>query len=444
MSCLGENTELLFNSMQQLIDAGIELSNEMDILEISSKQKIALNNLKREFDYNIDLIKLHLHLSDARLADFDFYSTFKCEFIDAKSQCIRFSVQEGLNEPRYDLTDDEFVDAYTIKGCLPIMGLVPFQIASNVKKYMPNDLECEINIRKLPSDSYITITNYGPKIKESDLAQILDSGGRGHDSVFVAGMGLGLKQIQNIIKLHNSWLGSTFYATSSNDGFQLNGIEYTKFTIKLRFLNEPNLTLYDNHINEIKQSPTIIIHNLFGITNKLRILSNSTLLRQISNKFRIYLQYLIDVMRQYLYAINSQQLTTSIIGNDCRISMQSVIDNSIRDLRDYVYADKNIILNICKNQTLAPIEASSGFYSFVVGLLSLIFEKLPSYRDMNVTYDGDRNCNLITISSVDCNFLKLFEVQNDVDNNRILFYKDLIQYWGGKIIIKENRVQLFI
>lgn len=261
-------------------------------------------------------------------------------------------------------------------------------------------------------------------------------------------MGLGLQQIQDIIKRHSSWLGSTFYATSSNDGFQLNGIKYTKFTIKLGFLNEPNLTLYDNHINGINQSPIFIIHNLFGITNKLLVLSERPLLRQISNNFRIHLQYLLDIMRQCLYAMNGRQLTASIIGNHCRISMQSVVDNSIRNLIDNVYADKSITLDIRKNQTLTNIEASSSFYSFVVGMFSLILNELPSKGVLNVIYDGGRDCNLITIDSLDCDFLKLFEVQNscmsNINNNRILLYKDLIQYWGGKIITEEKTIRLYI
>ena len=480
---MGKIEDILKKIFEEMECLHSSCANFIDILKseyasCQGKDKDLINLVNKTVSL-LNYIELHQNLNDTRLTKLDFYSALVHNFSSNKNmrKSLVFKVQEGFDgKLKRNLSVEELRHYFTINNCLPMMALVPLQLASNARKYMPADTECEVQLLKTKRTNFITIKNVGPYNNVKELLKIIEEGGRGENSSQVCGMGIGLKQVKDIMDIHKAWLGTEFSVSSGENVFKLNGIPHSHFIVNLCYNSESsNLTdnaTLANYTDWNEDLPMIIIHNMFGLTyglqeiiqESLKYLKKSesrlrvNLLRMIMNKF-------VDVLRQYLYAIslNNGELEENedtgeyideeinegsrfTLGNPCDISLHKVSTYTLNNLLCTLYKDKNITCDIQTNQTLSNIVASSAFYSFIVGFLSLILDNVPKNGHLDVTLESDSEDNQIEIYCEQYNLCNFINNNNlsFVTQNRISMYRYMVEKWNGHINCNNNKIILVL
>ncbi len=266
------------------------------------------------------------------------------------------------------------------------------------------------------------------------------------------------------MEIHKPWLNTAFSVSSSDKSFSFNGIPHSTFSVNFCFQNESNsydTSIINSKFSEWKEDiPIIIVHNMFGLTTNIQeILKESfTLMKNncksdippIIASMKLQINRFLDVLRQYVYADflveENTELIFDVLGNKCAISLQNVIELTLNNLINTLYKDKNINCNYIVFQKLKNIDASSGFYSFIVGFLSLIIERIPEGDTLEITIEGGLNDNQIQIKNEQCDFISLFSTDNKpfYIKNRISMYKRMLKAWGGGMICSHNSVKLLI
>ncbi len=152
-----EILSVIFEEMEHMCSACKELINDLETINVYDEQKRNVRNgIICKIRNYINFINLHQNLYNVKLIKIDFYSVLNNFFPKNKNKkTIRFVVQEGFDGiEKKDLTKEELSQYFTINNCLPLMELVPFQIAINARKYMPPETECIVKLLKTKTKSY--------------------------------------------------------------------------------------------------------------------------------------------------------------------------------------------------------------------------------------------------------------------------------------------------
>lgn len=484
--------DVLFDGMKSLYEECANVKEYMKELSVPSNELNSFQRKSSELDDCMSLIRVHQELKNSRLQEIDFYSKFKKHFYkDKANKEVRFIVINGLENEEDELDDNELLKRYIIadnkdieekpdkdieeekrkqfiiKNCLPVMELVPIQFASNARKYMPPGTIVTVTLRKTAKRNFITVSNLGPRSEQDEMNTILDEGGRGKNTSAVRGMGLGLKQVKEIMNMHKEWLDTAFSVSYSEENFNLENVPYSMFTVKFSFLNGENEQKINTEFLQWNESlwsndmPIVIVHNMFTVAYDLRKLCEDKLMSlklsedNDKDEWKWNLAKLImairrfdDILRQYLYKeyLNSDdELLDDIMGNECSVSLHKVVDRTFKNLVDTFYSHKNIKYDIQVNQPLKSIKAHSCFYSFISGVFSLLLDSAPKNSFFEITYDGERNDNHITIICEDCDIRSIFNEKaetSELIQNRIAMYMEMISEWNGAFVIRDHALKI--
>ncbi len=483
--------DVLFDEMHFLYKKCSDLREYMKSLSVPSKELNSLYKKIGELDDCMSLIRVHQELKNTSLQEVDFYSKFKKHFYkDKANKEVRFIVIDGLENEEDDLNDAELLKRYviennssvadkldkeeeeelkkqfTIKNCLPVMELVPIQFASNARKYMPPGTIVTVTLRKTEKRNFITVSNLGPRSEQDEMNKILEEGGRGKNTSIVRGMGLGLKQVKEILNMHRDWLDTAFDVDQNENDFLYENIHYSMFTVKFTYLNGENEQSINTDYLDWNEDfwnddiPIVIVHNMFTVSYDLRKLCENKLIslklsedndkeewKLILEELRMVIRRFDDTLRQCLYKVyleqNDDELVDAIMGNECSVSLHKVVYRTFESLVNTLYSNKNIDYDPQVNEALKSIDAHSCFYSFIYGVFSLILERAPKGSFFEITYEGGRKDNQITIKCEQCNFKGIFyESASELIKNRVHMYKDMLAEWNGAFIIQEHALKI--
>lgn len=483
--------DVLFDEMRLLYKKCSDLREYMKSLSVPSSELNSLYNKIGELDNCMSLIRVHQELKNTSLQEVDFYSKFKKHFYrDKSNKEVRFIVIDGLENEEDGLDDaellkryvieenkdvivkpdkdveDELKKQFTIKNCLPVMELVPIQFASNARKYMPPGTIVTVTLRKTKKRNFITVSNLGPRSEQDEMNKILEEGGRGKNTLTVRGMGLGLKQVKEILNMHRDWLDTAFDVYQNENDFLYENIHYSMFTVKFTYLNGENEQSINTDYVQWNEDlwtddmPIVIVHNMFTVSYDLRRLCENKLMRlRLSNnndieewklaleELRMVIRRFDDTLRQCLYKVyleqNDDEFVDAIMGNECSVSLHKIVDRSFKSLVKTLYSNKKFLYDIQVNEALKSISAHSCFYSFIYGVFSLILDCAPKGSFFEITYDGGRNDNQITIKCEQCDFKSVFyENASELSRNRVQMYSDMLAEWDGAFFIQDHALKI--
>lgn len=396
------------------------LINNMFIYSIKDKdgnsEAIDLLELLQEISSQLEL---HLKLNDTQITSVDFYTPFQSQF-DLKSynKGVEYFIQDGFENAPKRITDiDTLKHEFLIKNCMISMGLVPINLASNAKKYMPEDTKVNVVLLKTSKRNIITITNLAPKNDEKNLDKLIEEGYRGHNSSEMTGMGLGLSQIKNIVEMHQTLIDSTIdIAQSDKIEATVNDINYTWFSVTITYLRDvSNQEVNHSHDDFINRLPLIIAHNmvdiianLFVVTDKLPKLwfkdrtdpIKSAYKKQIQ-KFKLTIERMQECIKLYLYIRNNYS-TKYLQGNKCSIAIGKFFKEELNNLMMHQYCNKSIVLDTTDDSSSKLVETYSAVYPMLYGLCDLILSKSTKGTDFHVEIDDFG----VTMSSDNFNFEK--------------------------------------
>ena len=167
------------------------------------------------------------------------------------------------------------------------------------------------------------------------------------------------------------------------------------------------------------------------------------------SKLRLVITRFDDTLRQCLFKVyldkNDDDLVDAILGYPCSVSMQKVVDGTFKNLIRTLYSYKNIQYDIQVNEALKRIDAHSCFYSFIYGVFSLILDSAPKNSFFEITYDGGRRDNQITVKCEQCNFKRVFDNnQSELIENRISMYKNMVSEWNGAFIVQNQSFKILL
>jgi hypothetical protein len=117
-----------------------------------------------------------------------------------------------------------------------IFDLIPFVIMENAIKYSPKGQVVQIEFDEISTKSLqVAVTSTGPTSSKLEIAEIFEKKSRGYNASLMDGTGggYGLYFAKKICDMH----GVEIEAQSKPCDFQLNGIDYSEFTIKLNISN---------------------------------------------------------------------------------------------------------------------------------------------------------------------------------------------------------------
>lgn len=452
--------QLLFRELAFFQAKCEEVRNHLTkLIRCNSTTPNEISDGLKELETIISNIDLHRHLDNCELTDVNFYSGFMSCFLSKRDrEHVKFSFQEGLDGPvQTDLSDQDLRKILTIHNCLPLMNLVPFQLASNARKYSAGS-DISVKVIMTPTKVFIDVINQGPYIPSGELKAILTSGGRGTNAQKreKVGDGVGLKQIKKIMDLHRGWLDSTFYPSSSESHYSNGGIPYSTFTASLSFVN--TITIQEEQVQQIEdmfsdwknEVPHIVVHDMFGITTNLVKLSQglekirtsdkayNRELTRCSEVLRLSSNRMSDVLRQYYFYIDKGG--DLIMGAPCTLKMQYTVQTTLNQLGKLFYGVKNIHIDPQCDQRLENRNLTSGAYSFFVGFFSLILDNVPNDSTIEVTYSGGKYNQFI----IQCDEIDFNGILNDESSveiwNRIQLYQYMMEEWGWEFSIEGSSI----
>lgn len=457
-------SDMLLKETKLLRDECVCCRNSLSGLKVLPDYINTLNKRKEELSDYIFQIDAHLNLDNRELISIDFYSSIAKYFRrESYKKRVKFSVQEGFDgEPSSKFSEDLLKKYFTISNCLPVMHIVPNQLANNAKKYMPADTEFTVELLVTSKKNFITMTNEGPHAEKEELERILSRGGRGSNTYAVNGMGKGLREIKAIVDLHQGWLDTSFSVNSFGNTYIYNDKPYSKFVVKMSYMNGSNEIDRDsigkNFSDWAQDLPIILIHNMQDITTNLQLFCKdklekipvndySNLWRKPIFKLRTRINRMVDVLNQCLFATTekNEEDKKLILGNGCKVNFQKTIDMTLRNLNNTVYKEKDIHFDIASMQRLNNINATSSIYSFLTGFFSLVFDDLPSHAMLQITYECDSKGSSVSICCEGHDFSNTFETteKDEILSNRISMYKMMLEMWKGEFKVKGNTINLY-
>lgn len=375
------------------------------------EQKVLTVNLTnprfREFrDLGLDIIRqcksqliIHMNLEDTQLVDINFYQAFKTLFMNGSyRKGVEFYIKEIINDEEGDtifVEDEETLNKeFTIHYCMPCMYLVPHQLASNAKKYSLSCQNVEILLVKDTqySTNTIYVSNVGPHCTDDEINRLVEDGVsgsdvRGKNAKDVAGMGIGLSEIKEIIGLHETILDTSFDISTDNKIIAtVEDMDYSIFTTIFSYSTNPSPLSRVQFPKTFKNRiPIILLHNSVDIIatlieatksiKKIRFKGNDSLVR-MTQMFLIEIEKFQDLTKLCLYVRNHFSVD-NLLGNICNIN----ISDNLKTLVKYICL--NDYPALIENSTV-EIYGQTGTYEFY----SCLYPCLYGFLD-NILYQID-------------------------------------------------------
>lgn len=395
------------------------------------------------FDFKLCIsdISVHLQLQDIKYEDINVSQELNANFLlnRGRKSISFYTKEEFLGIPQL-ITDSELInDLFLIPNCLPLFKIVLMQIASNAKKYMPDNGELSVTLVKKGDDIHMMFSNLGPHCSEEDIEHIFEEGIRGTQANNIAiGLGIGLSEIRKIVDIH-SWLNMDCYVSSDNKKcLSINNSTYSEFCIELvysQFNNKAPLPTL-GEINNMAQM--ILIHNANDIADKLirvsRCLYQKKQNREASNKLNTEANLFLDRIKFGHFLYNNKENVSDLLGNQCRMDISNVFKACITNLKNYYYPNLG---KLDIEGTLFPIDTYSCMYYLLTGLLYCILSCYDSGDDIYVTLEDDT----IVIEGFTCDVrLEL----NKQYKEKFDLYEKILSEFSYSIQYKNNIVKIVL
>lgn len=428
-------TNLLIDAYQRLHDYSESLIEE--ISSILSDEHCLVYDL----GLCISNIYMHLSLSETEFIDVNIYEELTTSFSGNKShQTVCFYTKEKFNGESKLITDSaELNSLFTISNCLPLFRIVPMQIASNAKKYMPDSGELSVALITKNNDIHILFSNYGPSCTEEDIEHIFEEGFRGEQSNIAAGLGVGLAEIKKIVDLH-SWHGMECDVNSDDKkSILINGCKYSEFCIELMFSQSHN-TFGQPTIEEIINSTQIILmHDSYDIADKLiRICDRMRRITQCqmeSDKLRTEVNLFLDRIRYCQYLYNDKKNISYLLANKCRINIGKVFEAIVKNLKRFYYPH---LKKLDIRGALNPIDSYSCMYSVMTGFLYYILSCCNSEDDIYIRLEDDA----IFIEGLECDIRSRLE--NIIEKDCLEMYERIFSELKYNILYDYNVIKILL
>ena len=459
------------------------LKNECNVFIDSISQirpivtnSVLFDNLISDINSYVFLIEQHIQANNLQIGEIYFSDIINSFFTNITRnkwhKHVEYFFQNELSgEKRRLVDDDEIRESLTLHDCLPIMSIVPSQIADNAIKYMPTGSTLIVEVIQTEKRKTIILTNIGPLLSQEELDVLIQkSGYRGSLAKDVhEGMGMGLFEVKSIVEMH-WWLDPNIVFSSNivspeDSNFNYNGIAQAIFCIRIQLLNHSNIINKkdDDLLNWQKTNlPQITLHDLNQIVPKLRnqirnITRNiSTITKDKSWRNLCYrLDSYIDQIKE-LTAIatlvvfgNNDASISSIIGQNCRVDLQNTIINKSKNYNESLYANKGIKISYLKNPSDCSITVPSGIYILLCGIINTILEKSPKFSNLEIEFTRIKRQIIISFASTSIIFNEIFDkkiAENNADSllwNKLHLY-EIISSECNNLSIETNKNELII
>ena len=428
-------TNLLIDAYQKLYEYSESLIEEISSILPDE------HSLIYELELCMSNIYMHLSLSETEFVDVNIYKELSTSFSGNKShQTVSFYTKEKFSGDSRLITDfAELNSLFTISNCLPLFRIVPMQIASNAKKYMPDSGELSVTLITKNNDIHILFSNYGPSCTEEDIEHIFEEGFRGEQSDIAAGLGVGLAEIKKIVDLH-SWHEMECDVNSDNKkSILINGCKYSEFCIELMFSQNHNN--FEQHAIEevINSTPIILMHNSYDIADKLiRIcdgMHRITRCRMESDKLRTEVNLFLDKIRYCQYLYNDKKNISYLLANKCRINIGKVFEAIVNNLKRFYYPD---LKKLDIRGALKPIDSYSCMYSVMTGFLYYILSCCDSEDDIYIRLEDDT----ILIEGFECDIRSRLE--NTIEKDCLEMYESILSELKYNILYDYNVIKILL
>jgi len=120
---------------------------------------------------------------------------------------------------------------------LPAFEMVPFVLIDNAVKYSPDGQDIKIFVTDNPSTGCrvkVDISSIGPTVESYEISCLINRGFRGNGAKSckkVSGQGIGLYLANTLVMIENG----TLEVSSGKPQFSKEGVNYSKFTVTLKF-----------------------------------------------------------------------------------------------------------------------------------------------------------------------------------------------------------------
>lgn len=417
-------------------------------------------------------LEIHMNLENTTLGEHNFYKVFKSLFENGSyNKGVDFYIKEIIDDVEGEkrLIEDEKLlnKEFTINYCMPCMDLVPHQLASNAKKYCMSYQNVEILLVKdvQYNTNTIYVSNIGPHCTDEEINKLVEEGVsgnsiRGNNAKDVAGMGIGLSEVKEIIKLHEDILETSFDISTDNKIIAtIEDKPYSIFTTIFSYSTKPSDTSRIKFPKSFREKiPMILLHNSVDIiatlieatkrVNKIKY-KGSDHLKDVTNMFLIEIEKFQDLTKFCLYLRNNFS-TDNLLGNFCNINL----GDNIKSLVKYICL--NDYPNLVRNSTIEirgetdTYEFYSCLYPCLYGFFDNILYQLESEYKLLIEIDEDSftltcedfDFRDIIVTEIPLNWIEEEKPEErDYESVRLKFYYDV--FCANEIyinIINPNKV----
>lgn len=398
---------------------------------------------------------VHRDLDRTDLIDVDLSKEVLSYFIDKKyKKRVVFYVRNGHDGERNLINDPETLSRlFTINHCLPIMQLVPMQLALNARKYMPTDSSLEVELTIAEKRKYLVFSNVGPLCDAEEIDSITKEGIRGQNTKSYSGMGVGLSEVQTILDLHDEWLGTTFDVDSESEVTEFNGYRHSIFKAEVTYLNNPEYSEIQPAIEDIRNKiPLFLIHNSMDIANSLLDICDHLLTinektnrewREKVYRLRLFASILFKTVKECIFMTNSQNIQ-DVLGAECRhFNVENAFRAIAKELCKYRY--KNITLDFTGKlkSKYTNLDTWDGMRIFLLAICDLIMKNVRGETVLEIDFEDDQ----IMIKCSDGAIIQKFANPEQTDDDEKFYfnmYEELIKSLQGKIGIFNKFLTIYL
>lgn len=230
--------DVLEEMMHEVRRFGEDLSSATQRLRKQLEDDDASKSIIEKCDtifYTSGMISVRLNLADLELNP----------ALLSQKQKVRAGIYKKFEKARYVLSSaarDRKINlrfsgkSFSEIEAITAFDFVPFVILDNAIKYSPERQMVEVKFvdDSLGKEGYVEVSSVGPTIGPEDVDNLFHRGYRGNNALEsgVPGEGLGLALAKELCDMHGIRLE---VLPMSHDGFELNGIRYGTFRIRLHW-----------------------------------------------------------------------------------------------------------------------------------------------------------------------------------------------------------------